>query len=433
MNVIKIGGSTLRTAEDFERLAERLAAHHPPPAVVVVSALPMVTRQLEQAARLAEQRRLPEALEVLGRIVRHHEELAGVVLSDSAIRQALAMLAGELQQRTERLLRGVSLTGELTPRTLDRIVSVGEKLALHLLHHALSQRGLSVATLPASELIVTDATFGNAAPLEDAIAERVRQRLLPAFDRADYILTEGFVGATLEGETTTMGKESSTLTAALLARQISARELVLYTPVPGIFTADPIEVASARRIDHLHYDDAERLARAGLKLLFPTMIAPLRAATSRLRITALDASSNEGTQIDAEQEDGDSPFVVMCDVLECVQLARSEKTHLLEHPPSRTIVSAVEFGGNAFLVGEPGALSGYRHHASVHQCQYVRVWARWKAQSRRSDLVRHVAEIAGIEVMAVSFTERDVLACAITSSSAPVLPALHEVLLRLLE
>lgn len=162
--------------------------------------------------------------------------------------------------------------GELTPRTLDRIVSVGEKLALHLLHHALSQRGLSVATLPASELIVTDATFGNAAPLEDAIAERVRQRLLPTFDRADYILTEGFVGATLEGETTTMGKESSTLTAALLARQLNARELVLYTPVPGIFTADPMEVASARRIDHLHYDDAERLARAGLKLLFPTMI-----------------------------------------------------------------------------------------------------------------------------------------------------------------
>ncbi|GIV50160.1 MAG: aspartokinase [Candidatus Kapaibacterium sp.] len=432
MNVIKIGGSTLRTAKDFERLAARLAAHHPPPAVVVVSALPMVTRKLEQAARLAEQRRLPEALEMLGHIVRHHEELAGVVLSDSAIRQALSMLAGELQQRTERLLRGVSLTGELTPRTLDRIVSVGEKLALHLLHHALSQRGLSVATLPASELIMTDAAFGNAAPLEDAIAERVRQRLLPAFDRADYILTEGFVGATLEGETTTMGKESSTLTAALLARQLSARELVLYTPVSGIFTADPMEVAAARRIDHLHYDDAERLARAGLKLLFPTMIAPLRAAMCILRITTLDASSGESTQIDA-QEDASCPFVAISDALECITLPTAEKAQGTELVPRHNVVATIKVGGNAYYVSEPGVLSNIAQHAAVRQCQYIRVWARWKAQSRRSDLVRHVAEIAGIEAMAVTFTERDVLASAITSSSAPVLPALHEVLLRLLE
>ncbi len=432
MNVVKIGGSTLRTAEDFERLAERLAAHHPPPTVVVVSALPMVTRQLEQAARLAEQRQLQEALEVLGRIVRHHEVLAAALLGNSVVCDELAMLARELQQRTERLLRGVALTGELTPRTLDRIVSIGERLALGLVGHVLAQRGLSVATLPAAELIVTDAAFGNAAPLEDAIAERVRQRLLPEFDRADYILTEGFVGTTLEGETTTMGKESSTLTAALLARHINARELVLYTPVPGIFTADPMEIPSAQRIDHLHYDDAERLARAGLKLLFPTMIAPLRTMMCTLRITALDAPGGGGTQIDA-QEDESSPFVVMGDALDYVILPSEKKAQLTALASSNKLIAAIECGGDASIVGEPQALSSYTQHAAAKQCQYVRVWARWGVQSQRTELVRLLAGMPGIEAMAVSFAERDVLACAITLSSAPVLPALHEALLRLVE
>lgn len=432
MNVVKIGGSTLRSTEDFERLVERIARDHPPPTVVVVSALPMVTRQLEQAARLAEQRKLPEALAILDRIVQQHQEHAAVLLRSAALREGLAMLAGELQQRTERLLRGVALTGELTPRTLDRIVSIGERLALTLLGHVLHQCGLSVATLPAAELIVTNAVFGNAVPMEDAIAERVRQRLVPCFEHADYILTEGFVGATLEGETTTMGKESSTLTAALLAAQIKARELVLYTPVTGIFTADPMEIASARRICHLHYDDAERLARAGLKPLFPTMIAPLCAAMCALRITALDTQSGEGTRIDA-QEDGSSPFVVITDTLACVTLSSAEKAPPTVSASSRSVAAAIELGGVTYYVGELRALSGYAQHAGLQNCQYVRVWARWKEQRQRSELVRLVAEIPGIEAMAVVFGERDVLARAVTLSSAPVLPALHEALVRLSE
>jgi len=181
MNVVKIGGSTLRRQEDFERLVKQLRTEHSPPTVVVISALPLVTRHLESAARLAEQHQLQSAIDALSRVVEHHHTLADILLHDASAKGTLRELIRSLSELAERLLRGVALTGELTLRTLDRIVSIGERLALHLVHHVLQQWGLSVAVLPAAELIVTDDTFGNANPIESAIAERVRHRLIPLF------------------------------------------------------------------------------------------------------------------------------------------------------------------------------------------------------------------------------------------------------------
>jgi|YNPMSStandDraft_2_1061718.scaffolds.fasta_scaffold02766_6 aspartate kinase len=431
MNVVKIGGSTLRRQEDFERLVKQLRTEHSPPTVVVISALPLVTRHLESAARLAEQRQLQSAIDTLSRVVEHHHTLADILLHDASAKGTLRELICSLSELAERLLRGVSLTGELTLRTLDRIVSIGERLALHLVHHVLQQWGLSVAVLPAAELIVTDDTFGNANPIESAIAERVRHRLIPLFESVEYVLTEGFVGATCDGETTTMGKESSTLTAALLASVCRARELVLYTPMAGIFSADPLEVPSAQLLPHLHYDDAERLARAGLKLLFPTMIAPLRTAHCRLRIRSLDADRNQGTRIDS-QSDGTHAFVVMSDVLERATFLPTIATEdVLELRSTTKPVTLLESAGRMYVVSRFRTLTGFGETAQWHKCQYVRAWARWRDPERCRELAALVANLPDLEVMVVERTSRDVLAWAITLTSAPLLPRLHEELERL--
>ncbi len=426
MNVVKIGGSSLRTQDDFERFVQQLRAEHSPPTVVVISALPMVTRHLESASRLAEQRQLQSAIDALGRVVEYHHALADVLLHDAPAIVTLRGLIRSLSELAERLLRGVALTGELTLRTLDRIVSIGERFALHLIYHVLLERGLSVAVLPAAELIVTDDTFGNANPIESAIADRVRQRLIPLFESVDYVLTEGFVGATREGETTTMGKESSTLTAALLASVSHARELVLYTPVAGIFSADPLVVSSARLLPHLHYDDAERLARAGLKLLFPTMIAPLRAAQCRLRIRSLDTDRTTGTRIES-RSDGTDAFVVMSDVLErAAFLSTTISEDVRELLSTAKPVTLLESAGRIYVVNQSRTLTGFGEIAQWHKCQYVRAWARWTDPERCRELAALFANLPELEVMVVERTSRDVLVWAITLTSAPLLPRLHE-------
>ncbi|MCS7000334.1 MAG: hypothetical protein RML15_06590 [Bacteroidota bacterium] len=430
MNVVKVGGSSLRRQDDIERLAQRLRMDHRPPTVVVTSALPTVTRRLEEAAYAAHKGNLSAAQAIVSALVEEHRQLANAMLSEQATIDALQLLFDEIHTALDRLLRGVAITRELTPRTFDRITSKGEHLALHLLHHILHERGLETATIPATELVVTDSTYGNAQPLVEHTATRVRDRLLPMLEQVGYVLTEGFVGTTLDGDVTTMGKESSSLTAALIAALIGARELVLYTPVAGIYTADPAIIPTAQLIAQLSYEHAEEVAHAGLKLLYPTMIAPLREHEITLTVAAVGSVDVHRTLITA-CESSSGAFVLMAEALAAIGLPHSIYREALQKGWHHQGIS-LERGARTVIAAAQHELAqlfewGLSSNGKGIPALQLRVWMHTSETRTIEAALQRCAQLPSLEGLTLVRGEQSALITAlILSQKWQVLPSLHE-------
>ena len=301
MTVMKFGGAALRDADGFRRMVEILSdTDH---AVVVVSALSTTTRDLETCALTAKNTDVKGALGLLESVLSRHRNLAQEALDGSEERTAVLEILGRSARDLERLLHGIAVTRQLTPRTLDRVLSFGEHLALTIAVHALSARGLDAVALNAGELIVTTDAFGSATPIESksrVLAERV---LSPLLDQHRFVVVQGFVGATERGEPTTMGKESSNLTATFVASLIAAERVVIWTDVDGIRSIDPKIESETELRPFLTYEQAKHAAHHGLKLLYKTMIEPAERSGIPITIAATHSSGGETTVISSAQTD----------------------------------------------------------------------------------------------------------------------------------
>lgn len=299
MVVFKIGGSALRTVESFASLASILAEERRRGAeiLLVVSAFPRVTRELEETSVLAERGEIDQALRKVGSVLERHRRFAEALISEQMSVESLAVLIAEVEALLTRLLRGIAITRECTPRTLDAILAQGELLALHIARHSLSASGLECTWVDASRWMLTDEVHGGAQPLLRETSQAVEHHVLPALRRTGLALTQGFVGATLKGEITTMGKESSNLSAALLGSIVNASEVVVLSDVEGIRSADPALVADTDLRPALSYDDAEQAAAFGTKILHPAMIAPLRQKKIPLEIRSVLNPAGERSRI----------------------------------------------------------------------------------------------------------------------------------------
>lgn len=295
MTVMKFGGATLRDAQGFHRMVGILqGADH---ALVVVSALARTTRDLEHCADLARQADPAAAREHLRTIVEHHSELAREVISDPAHLAAVGNHLRTAQAELERLLDGVAITRQCTPRTLDRILAFGERFALDLAVHALQASGLDAAPADARSLIVTTDQFGLARPIAPKSRVLVEKHLSPLLQQHRFVVTQGFVGATESGDTTTMGRESSNLTATFLASLTGADRIVVWTDVEGVRSADPSWAPATQVRPVMSYEQAKHAAHHGLKLLYRTMIEPAEEAGIPITIASAAHPDGDHTEI----------------------------------------------------------------------------------------------------------------------------------------
>jgi aspartate kinase len=250
--------------------------------VLVTSAIGHTTRHLARAAELAEDGKLHEAEEVLERSIAQHRQLAeSLGMDDEA---ALLDRFEAISVEVAALLEGVAIVRELSPRTRDAILAIGERLAIELIEALLRDREFPVRAVDASDVIITDEQFGHASPLRDEIASRAEKLIVPQLRRGHIVLVQGFAGATLDGITTTMGSESSDLTATLLAAALGAKEIVIWKTLPGLYTADPEFVKAPKLIRSMSFDEAEEMGRRGARILFPSFAHPLATSDAVLRI-----------------------------------------------------------------------------------------------------------------------------------------------------
>jgi len=274
---MKFGGTSVGDASCIARVAEIVAkASRVGPLVVVVSAMSGVTNRLIEAATCSETGDRERAVELLEALREQHFEALKILIQNPETRNLIALGIEELLREAQRLCEGTALIHELTVRTLDSVSSLGERLSAPLVAGALSERGVRSEAIEATGLIVTDSYHGAAEPLMEPTQIRCEARLRPLLQQGIVPVVTGFIGATAEGVLTTLGRGGSDYSATILGGALDADEVIIWTDVNGVLTADPRLVPSARTIPEISYREAAELAHFGAKVLHPKT---LRAVT----------------------------------------------------------------------------------------------------------------------------------------------------------
>jgi len=294
---MKFGGSSVADA-DRMREAAALAAQSPRAPLVVLSATGGTTDALFEAGRRAERGDLPAALELHRSLMARHLGIARDLFPDglpASLDQALAELGGELDLR----LRGVAMLGELSPRSMDAIASIGERLSTRIL-----AAHLGAAWVDARTVLRTDDGFGSARPRQEEIPALAGRHLAPLLGAGRTVVTQGYIGATASGHTTTLGRGGSDYSAALFGAALGATDIQIWTDVEGVLTCDPRVVPEAQPIAELSFMEAAELAAFGSKELHPATIQPAVEAGIPVTVRHTRRPHGRFTTITAEVRTG---------------------------------------------------------------------------------------------------------------------------------
>jgi aspartokinase/homoserine dehydrogenase 1 len=277
----KFGGSSLlgavrmRHAAGLVRPAAQLMH-----VVVVVSAMKGVTDRLLGIAQALGERKHERARLEAESVLRLHLDVLSDLALDSdehdRVARDLASLGRDLLHEVSACRDGVPAA--TAAELFDRLASFGERLSARLFAAALERSGVPAVPVSSSEFVLTCDTFRDAKPHLEQSKQRGRDILLPLLADGIVPVVTGFIGATPDGRITTLGRNSSDFSGAIIAHVVDADELVIWTDVDGIYTANPNESAQARLLHDLSYEDAHALALSGAKVLHPHVL-PLAEET----------------------------------------------------------------------------------------------------------------------------------------------------------
>jgi aspartate kinase len=300
---MKFGGTSVADPDAIARLIgivrhqrERSDASTPP--VVVVSALAGVTDQLVAAARMAEDGDADRAAAALHALLDRHVAVATAVTNQS--RPALLAQVNHELNELAALVHALAVLREVSPRSQDAVLAVGELVSSRIVAAALADDGVPSAWVDARTVLVTDAEHTGAAPDMIATCERAREHVAPATAGGKVAVLGGFIGATSTGVTTTLGRGGSDYSAAIFGACLGVDEIQIWTDVDGMLTADPRIVSQPRVVPQLTFAEASELAYFGAKVLHPSTILPAVSKNIPVRILNARRMENPGTRITAD-------------------------------------------------------------------------------------------------------------------------------------
>ena len=275
--IMKFGGTSVGSADAIAQASSivKLYNRNWDGLVVIVSAMRGVTDTLIQCADLAVQGEEEGYQSLIGQLKTSHSAVMDEVVSDETERKRLSAQIDEYISELNAYCRSIHVLGEVTARGMDTISSLGERINAPLVAAVLRGKGVKAQAVDAAQLIVTDASFQNANPIEQATRQKVREGLIPLLDEKVVPVVTGFVAATQDGILTTLGRGGSDYTAAILGDSLDASEVWTWTDVDGVMTADPRIVSNARVIPELSFSEVSELAYFGAKVLHPKTLRPI--------------------------------------------------------------------------------------------------------------------------------------------------------------
>ncbi len=299
MKILKFGGSSAATPERIKAIIEIVKSYSQEDVAVVFSAFGGVTDQLIQLSQLALEGNL-EYKQKLEQLEKRHLDSVRELTKVSTQSGILAQVKVQINE-LEDVLHGIFLVKERTPRTLDYIMSFGERLSAFIICEAFKDRGLPTEYLDARKVIRTDSQFGYAKVDFEVTHKLIRDHFK---NHLDTQIITGFIATSESGETTTLGRSGSDYSAAIFAGALNASALEIWTDVDGMMTADPRMVKKAFTVPQMSYEEAMELSHFGAKVIFPATMQPAMAHRIPILVKNTFNPKAEGTLISADSVNG---------------------------------------------------------------------------------------------------------------------------------
>jgi len=297
--VMKFGGTSVGNVDAMAKVVDIIskAQQQWPRLVVVTSALSGVTNLLIESAIRAARGDMTLFHHAVSELTRRHEEQIEALVHNPTRKHQVTWEVKHLIGDFANLCQSISVLGEASPRALDAVASLGERLSVRILSAAVETSGMSAEYVESTHLIVTDDQFQNALPDMPSTTLRTRQVLMPMLSAGRIPVVTGYIGAAQSGATTTLGRGGSDYSASILAVALSAAEVWIWTDVDGVMTADPRMVPDARTIPLLSYREVAEMAHFGARVLHPKSIHPVIEAGIGLRVCNTFNPDGPGTRL----------------------------------------------------------------------------------------------------------------------------------------
>lgn len=293
---MKFGGTSVKDAEAFARVAEIVGKNADVSPVVVTSAMAKVTDALLNAFETAKRGEIENAVLSLDVHFERHQQISRELTNEAQQKLFQIELDFAAKELSDLLMR-VSRRSLPLQMLKDAIVSYGEQLSSRLLAEVFKAENLNARQMDSRRLIVTDDEYGAATPIWDETENLIQLELQPLIDADEIPILGGFIAASRSGETTTLGRGGSDYSAALVGAALRAREIQIWTDVTGVLTCDPRIVSEARTLKTLSYEEAAELAYFGAKVLHPKTIKPAVDFAIPVRVCNSHEPEKIGTMI----------------------------------------------------------------------------------------------------------------------------------------
>ncbi len=300
MIVMKFGGTSVEDAAAMRQVKEiiRSQIHRSP--VVVLSAIARGTNRLLESARMAAAGDIGKAEAIALELRDRHHEIIGDLCGSGPAVNSLRSVINDIIEELITLSKGLTILGELSPRSLDAFGAAGERMSSAILNTFLRESGIPSELVDARSFIITNEQYTKAAPLFDEIERLAPEIIVPHVSRGKIVVTQGFIGSSMNGTTTTLGRGGSDFSAAIIGAALNVEEIQIWTDVDGVMTSDPRIVPNAMKLDLLSFQEASELAYFGAKVLHPSTIIP--AIDKKIPVVVLNSKrpSSTGTRITHE-------------------------------------------------------------------------------------------------------------------------------------
>lgn len=265
--------------------------------VVVTSAMSGVTNLLLDSAASASHGKVDALAQTAATLREKHFTAIEALVTNEAKRNQVTAEIDDLIFSLVDLCKAIAVLGEASPRALDTVASLGERMSVRLLAAAVADAGIPAQAIESTEFIITNANYQNAHPDFKVTTEKTRERLNPILDAGIVPITTGFIGASHEGAITTLGRGGSDYSAAIIGSVLPANDVWIWTDVDGVMTTDPRIVPQAITLPEISYNEIAELAYYGAKVLHPKTIRPVLDAGIGLRICNTFNPNHPGTRL----------------------------------------------------------------------------------------------------------------------------------------
>lgn len=374
--IMKFGGTSVGSPDAMKTVADIVGKEKKrwKGVIPVVSALNGVTNLLLDSARKAatgDHNVVETATKELH--TRHRQMMEGLITTE-AEQKKLTWEINHLINEFSSLVQAMVVLGEASPRGIDAVASLGERMSSRILASLLNERQIKAEAVDSTRLIVTDGRFTSANPDEEATREKTRAELLPLIENGITPVVTGFLGATPEGVITTLGRGGSDWSAALLGAALPAGEVWIWTDVNGVMTADPRLVPEACTIEHLSYREVSELAYFGAKVLHPKTIRPVIENNIPLRVCNTFEPENAGTWIVSDTSYITEGVIKAVTAISDMSLVTVQGTGMLGVPgvAARTFEAVAKTGTSVPLISQASSEQSICFTVPIEAAEKVR-------------------------------------------------------------